>query len=244
MSRSGVGGHPNEEYGDAVDPVPLVAALEDARSVELALLDGLGDDQLLGEKAHFLEPPIWEMGHVGWFQEYWIGRHLDGAPSLLPRGDAIYDAFNVAYTRRWDHAFPSRRETLAYITEVLERSVRRLHARPATSRDAYFYTLAALHEDMHTENLALIIQTLGYGRPRLPGAYAALVPPPVDVDFVPHDVVVPGGRFCLGASADEPFVFDNEKWEHSVEVRPFRIAATPVTNAEFQRFVDDDGYRR
>ena len=48
----------------------------------------------------------------------------------------------------------------------------------------------------------------------------------------------------LGSTEAEGFVFDNEKWAHRVEVEPFRIAATPVTNAEFQRFVDDGGYRR
>ena len=56
----------------------LLDALLDARSVELQLLDDLTDAQMLGARAHFLEPPIWEMGHVGWFQEYWILRHLDG----------------------------------------------------------------------------------------------------------------------------------------------------------------------
>jgi formylglycine-generating enzyme required for sulfatase activity len=48
----------------------------------------------------------------------------------------------------------------------------------------------------------------------------------------------------LGADPDESFVFDNEKWAHPVEVAPFRIAATALTNAEFQAFVDDGGYRR
>jgi hypothetical protein len=43
------------------------------------------------------------MGHVGWFQEYWILRHLDGAKSLLAGSDGIYDAFNVSYTR-WEMA--------------------------------------------------------------------------------------------------------------------------------------------
>ena len=39
-------------------------------------------------------------------------------------------------------------------------------------------------------------------------------------------------------------MFDNEKWAHPVAVAPFRIAATPVTNAEYAAFVDDGGYRR
>jgi iron(II)-dependent oxidoreductase len=48
----------------------------------------------------------------------------------------------------------------------------------------------------------------------------------------------------LGATPDISFVFDNEKWAHPVEVAPFRISVTPVTNAGYQAFVDEGGYRR
>lgn len=219
----------------------LIGALLDTRAVELALLEHLSDDQLLGQRAHFLEPPIWEMGHVGWFQEQWISRRLDGHPTLLPGSDAIYDSFNVSYTKRWEHRFPSRRETCDYITAVLRRSVERLGSRSPTAAESHLYTLAAHHEDMHAENLILIVQTLGYARPRL---RLAATSPCVDPSYRPRDVVVPGGTFMLGATPDEPFVFDNEKWAHAVEVAPFAMASTPVTNAEFQAFVDDDGYRR
>lgn len=222
----------------------LLEALVDARKVELELLEGIAEAQMLGRKAHFLEPPIWEFGHVGWFQEYWILRHLDHAETLLPGSDGIYDSFNVSYKLRWDHAYPSRRETHAYITEVLNRTIGRLESREPTAQDAYFYALSALHEDMHTENLTLILQTLGYARPKLSVLDPARGDPPVNPAYRPHDVAIPGGAFLLGALPDEPFVFDNEKWAHPVEVKPFRISSTPVTNAEFVAFVDDDGYRR
>jgi iron(II)-dependent oxidoreductase len=220
----------------------LLDALTDARAVELELLDGLTDEQMLGTRAHFVEPPIWEMGHVGWFQEYWLLRHLGGAASLLPGSDDIYDSFHVSYRRRWDHRYPSRRATLRYISEVLERSVDRLGSEQASDKDAYFYTLAALHEDMHAENLTLILQTHGYHLPAVSLMNGAT--PSVDLAYRPHDVDVPGGMICLGGDPAEPFVFDNEKWEHRVHVAPFRISSTPVTNAEFQAFVDDGGYRR
>jgi iron(II)-dependent oxidoreductase len=121
----------------------LIDALVDARKVELELLEGIPDSQMLGTKAHFVEPPIWEFGHVGWFQEYWILRQLDGDETLLPGSDGIYDSFHVSYKVRWDHAFPSRRETRAYIGEVLKRSLGRLDSRQPTEREQYFYRLQA-----------------------------------------------------------------------------------------------------
>src|SRR5467141_3209165 len=162
----------------------LLAALLDARSVELQLLDDLTDAQMLGARGHFLEPPIWEMGHVGWFQEFWLLRGRGGADSILPGAYAIYDSFNVSYTRRWDHCFPSRAATLAYITEVLRRSVARLESREPRGDEAYFYTLAALHEDMHAENLTAILQTLGYVRPA--SLHPARGSPPIDREFHSH----------------------------------------------------------
>ena len=54
---------------------------------------------------------------------------------------------------------------------------------------------------------------------------------------------IPGGTFLIGANQDFPFVFDNEKWAHPVEVKTFRIARAPVTNREFLAFVEDGGYR-
>jgi iron(II)-dependent oxidoreductase len=222
----------------------LIQSLSDARSLELSLVNGLTDEEMLGPRGHFLEPPIWEIGHVGWFQEYWILRRLDGAEPLLSGSDAIYDSFHVSYKLRWDHAFPSRDKTLEYIAKVLQRCAQRIESRPPTNEERYFYTLAALHEDMHAENLAWILQTHGYRRPDLSAFQTAAASPAVDPDYRPHDVYVPGGTFMLGASPDEPFVFDNEKWAHPVEVKPFRIAATPVTNAEFEAFVNDAGYQR
>src|SRR5438132_11620150 len=84
----------------------LLDALLDARRVELALLDDLSDAQMLGPRGHFLEPPIWEMGHVGWFQEYWLLRRLDGADPLLPGPDEIHDSFNLSYPERRGPRFP------------------------------------------------------------------------------------------------------------------------------------------
>ena len=50
--------------------------------------------------------------------------------------------------------------------------------------------------------------------------------------------------FRSGARENGGFVFDNEKWAHEVEIRPFRMARLAVTNAEFAAFVEAGGYAR
>jgi len=171
-------------------------------------------------------------------------RHLGGAKPILDGSDSIYDSFNVSYRLRWAHAYPSRQKTLEYVSEVLERSIGRLEQGQLSERDAYFYTLAALHEDMHAENLTMVLASLRYALPQLSQFDPAAANPPVDESWKPHDVAVPKGAFLLGAAHDEPFVFDNEKWAHEVTVPAFRISAAAVTSGDFRAFVDDGGYSR
>ena len=55
----------------------LLADLCDARRRELALVADLDARQLVALPDRRIEPPLWELGHVGWFQERWIARNAD-----------------------------------------------------------------------------------------------------------------------------------------------------------------------
>ena len=223
--------------GASTNAADLLEDLREARVSELALFTDLTEDQLLGPEQHFLEPPIWELGHVGWFQEYWLLRELGGAKPIIEGADAIYDAFNVSYKLRRVHDFPTRDETLEYLQTVLERSVDRLDARRLDLRERYFYWLAAQHEYMHSENLCMVRQTLGYARPKFEEREVV-----TDPNFEPKDVDIAGGICSIGAPNNDAFVFDNEMWAHQVRIEPFRIANAPVTNRQFVEFIEDGGY--
>jgi iron(II)-dependent oxidoreductase len=220
----------------------LCHLLEERRAHELELITDLTDEQLRGVSMRDVERPIWELGHVGWFQEYWILRHLDGADSLMVGSDALYDSAKTYTHERGELAFPSRSETIAYTSTILRRCVERLSSREPTPEELYFYLLSIFHEDMHSETLTFIRQTLGYLRPGVSTSGDDEFLFDIDSDFRFHDVDMLGGTFRLGADADAPFVFDNEKWGHTVEVEPFSISATAVTNAEFVEFVEVGGY--
>jgi iron(II)-dependent oxidoreductase len=149
----------------------------------------------------------------------------------------------VAHDDRWDLPLPSLAGTIAYLDAVQDALLARLDTDLANENDSYFYQLVTFHEDMHDEAFAYARQTLGYPPPRF-GRWADGAPPDAEMGSLLGDATVPGGRFVLGADADAPFVFDNEKWGHEHAVEPFRIARAPVTNREFVAFVDDRGYAR
>jgi ergothioneine biosynthesis protein EgtB len=198
---------------------------------------------LFGPKLAIVNPVLWELGHVAWFQERWCLRlRSDESPSnsLLGGADAIYDSAAVAHDVRWDLPLPSLSATLDYQDRVLERVLDRLERRAEDPWFLYFVQLVLFHEDMHAEAFHYTRQTLGYANPfdemsqHGKGSETGLAG---DADFR-------GGAFLLGAERNSGFHFDNEKWAHPVEVQPFCISRTPVTNAQFLDFVRDGGYRR
>lgn len=220
---------------------PLIAHMRAFRARTLALVGDLDDRQMIGPRLAIVNPPLWEIGHIAWFTEFWVLRHLKGQKTLLSKGDELYNSTDVAHDTRWELLLPSRERTLAYMSEVMERAVEQIEGRRELSaEELYFYLLAVFHEGMHAEALAYTRQTLAYAAPLIAGQ--AAVRKAVESPCA-GEVEIPGGRFLIGATADFPFVFDNEKWAHVVEVKPFRISKTAVTNGEFLAFVEDGGYR-
>jgi iron(II)-dependent oxidoreductase len=199
---------------------------------------GLEGERLLGPQLAIVNPPLWEIGHVGWFQEHWCLRWRgDGtlAASILPNAEKLYDSSNVAHDTRWDLPLPNLAATRAYLAAVLEKTLERLAREPENERLRYFVRLCTLHEDMHAEALHYTHQTLGY--PDLEFGVRAAINSGPD-----PDLAFPGGTIRLGAErGEERFIFDNEKWAHDVEVAPFAIAARPVSNAQYLEYVDDGG---
>ena len=227
-----------------MDPYALIADLRATRAHTRAVADDLGGAREYGPLLAIVNPPRWEVGHLGWFQEYWCLRRRsrglyapERSDSILPNADGFYNSATVPHDSRWMLPLPAFDETLRYRDAVHARVVERIgsHCDPD---DAYFAQLVVRHEDMHAEAFHYTRQTLGYEAPSVlrRGHPAG--------ERLAGDAEIRGGEFVLGAAEGDDFVFDNEKWAHPVVVPRFRMARTAVTNAEFSAFLDADGYRR
>ena len=246
-----------------MDLVELRLAVADASQCGIELLADLDDQQLIGPQLETVNPLLWELGHTAWFQEQWVLRHACGRPPIREDGDALWDSSTVAHAMRWELPLPSHDSTLAYAKEVRERVLEAISGATPSRGLLYFVMLSVFHQDMHNEAFTYTRQTLGYPAPQLE------LPPTVTeggenepakeatetdkagkadeaeaVGEIGDDVSIEGGSFSIGARGEEPFIFDNEKWAHEVELAPFGIARHATSQAEFACFVDDGGYTR
>ena len=208
----------------------------------LELVDDLTDEQMVGPLLPTVNPLIWEIGHIAWFQELFVLRRACGHNPILAYGDAIYDSGAIPHDTRWRLVLPDRADTTRYVRTVAERVAEEVTAGSATDVTRHFARYTVHHHDTHSEALTYTRQTLGLPMPKLPGLTGTGVPFAPNGEARRGDVSFGGDRFVLGALLADPFVYDNEKWAHPVDVAPFAMSRTPVTQAEFAEFVDDGGY--
>ena len=191
-----------------------------------------------------LNPPLWELGHVGWFQEWWIGRNLQRQKgrrcdphalrlaSIEPRSDSWWDSTQVPHDSRWALDLPSLGDIKGYLLETLESTLELLEKTPDQDDALYFFRLALFHEDMHGEAFAYMAQTLG-----LPLTLPMPGPAPAR-----EALLLPACLWQLGCADSPGFSFDNERPQAPVQVPEFEIDAQVVNWSQFMEFVEDGGY--
>jgi iron(II)-dependent oxidoreductase len=243
----------------AADRQALAQHLASARARTLALF--AASRRALGGRLSVpctpeLNPPIWELGHVGWFADWWIGRnpqrHLGTrADPSTPRtparqaarglnADALYDSSHVPHDARWQRPLPDADTTVQDLQASLQETLRLLADAADTDDGLYFFRLALFHEDMHAEAAEYMAQTLEYdpfsagAEPHAPALIAAPGEPLLHVPATNWSMGEPGPGFA----------FDNELGSHTQEVAAFQIDAAPVTWARFLPFVMAGGYEQ
>src|SRR6266849_11163921 len=69
----------------------LAGQLRDTRTRTSLLTEDLSTRQLMGPMLPIVNPVLWEIGHVGWFHEYWTLRRAHGDVPLLDRADLLWN---------------------------------------------------------------------------------------------------------------------------------------------------------
>jgi iron(II)-dependent oxidoreductase len=217
----------------------VVRDLERARNRTLGLTD-LDEPILVAQHDPLMSPLVWDLAHVGQQEELWLLRGGNPArPGMLdPEVDSLYDAFKHPRAERPALPLLPPVEARAYDYEVRGRVLDLLERAP--EEDLFTAAMVVQHEEQHDETMLATLQ-LRQGPPVLLPRRA--LPPGRTVER--DRVFVAGGPFTLGVdAAAEPCSLDNERPAHTVDVPPFWIGRTPVTNRQWREFIGEDGYRR
>ena len=231
-------------------PADLAATWAHTRARLLRLFDAYEAALPVGLPVPYtteLNPPRWELGHIGWFEEFWISRNPQrlhgtradpdvsrGVP-LLHAADALYHSSKVAHTTRWHLALPDAARTRRYVAQVHERTAALLAEASHDDAALYFYRLAQVHEAMHLEAWAYMAQHLALDIADVVGADG---PAATVASGAMH---FDAARITLGSSGGG-FAFDNELGAHEVELGAFTIDCAPVTWGAYLPFIDAGGY--
>jgi gamma-glutamyl hercynylcysteine S-oxide synthase len=216
--------------------------LAEARERTLELVEPLSEEQLNRVYSPILSPLAWDLGHIANFEELWLVQTIGDREPMRGELGRLYDA--IENPRKIRNELPILRgpELRSYMAGVRDRTLDVLDGLDLETtddpllRDGFVYELIVAHEHQHNETMLQLLQMVESYEPvrRDPGPASEPVPDG------PEMVLVEGGPVEIGAGP-AGFAYDNERPRHTVELAPFWIDRTPVTNAAFAQFVDETG---
>jgi gamma-glutamyl hercynylcysteine S-oxide synthase len=231
----------------------LAAGLRDVRSRSLAIFDAyVAAEALSVPHSEELNPPLWELGHIGWFQELWIGRNPQRdagiayhhararAPSMLTQGDAWYDSSQVAHTARWHLPLLAPADCKSYLAATLAQTLALLAAADQSDDALYFYRLVLFHEAMHLEAAVYMAQALGLPLEHLWDTINTVAARAL-FTWANGQFSIKNTVWTLGSTASSGFAFDNELGAYTVPLKAFEIDARSVSWGDYLRYVHSTG---
>jgi gamma-glutamyl hercynylcysteine S-oxide synthase len=231
----------------------IADGLQALRAKTLEVFDAyVAADRLSVPYADELNPPLWELGHIGWFQEYWIGRnqqrHLGiqhdvnhaRLPSILAEADSLYDSGRVSHNARWHLQLLGPVSCKAYLATTLQQTLDLLVQAGNSDDELYFYRLVMFHEAMHLEAAVYMAQALGIevmGNDYLGKIATNNIALQAINTLAVCRISLEKQIFSLG-SITSGFVFDNELSAQVVELNMFEIDSRCVNWGEYLNFVE------
>jgi len=224
------------QYGAEPTVEILLTRLQRTVKITQAIMRSLSAGQEMVSVSENLNPPYWEFGHLIWFHEFWVHRMgIVSSPSFLDEADTLFNSSELAHDDRWKVTLPSIHRLYDYLECVMYKTYAILRSGSISRDQAYFIQLALFHQDMHNEAFAYMWQSLAYAWPI---AKDEEVPLSKELFSKSQYIHIPAGEFLLGSPRNSGFIFDNEKWQHSVHMPSFSVTSHAVSNADYLKYIE------
>jgi len=217
------------------------------RKQSLTICEPLTTEDYVVQPADVASPPKWHLAHITWFFETFILRKF--YPNYRPFDEQYIYLFNSYYESVGEHFFrPNRghlsRPTVSEIKEYrkyVDSYMQELLAKANLSDELKnLIEIGLNHEQQHQELLFMDIKYILGHNPTFP-AYSdeSLLKSLTSTDQILN---IPEGVYEIGYNGDG-FCYDNERNRHKVYLNSYQIHSKPVTNGEYLKFVEANGYQ-
>ena len=235
------------DFNSSSSAQDAINRFQQVRRQTLALTEGLSAEDMVVQSMPDASPLKWHLAHTSWFFEHFLLQPFCENYSLFNDDysylfNSYYDAIGPRHARpaRGLLTRPPLQDILAYRQHIEQHMVALLQRQ--LPQVAELLTIGLQHEMQHQELMLTDLLHLLSANPLAPAMQQQIAKPGNTQPSAPQMLSHDGGLLQIGAPATG-FSYDNEKPRHSFYLQPFKLASRPVTNCEWQQFIDDGGYQ-
>jgi ergothioneine biosynthesis protein EgtB len=209
----------------------------------------LSPEDMMVQSCAEASPAKWHLAHTTWFFETFLLREfLPGYREFHPDFRWLFNSYYNSVSDqpekklRASFSRPPVETIFEYRCHVQE-GIQRLLASNPPEEVTRRIVLGLHHEQQHQELLAYDIKHAFWTNPLRPPYSNGPVDFHAPSTAKPEWIEYEGGLFDIGFAGDA-FAFDNELPRHPEYLRPFELASTLITCADYLQFIHDGGYQR
>ncbi len=234
------------------DAGALARQYREVRSASDAFAATLLPEDMVIQTMPDVSPTKWHLAHTSWFFETFLLKS-EKNPDAYAECDPLYGyLFNSYYVSVGDRHCRMKRGTISrptiddvrdyrrHVDRHMARLLDRLANDAALASDlAPLVEVGLHHEQQHQELMATDIKHVFACNPTYPKLHDQPIPggEPTDLKWLE----LPEGVVEIGHDG-RGFAYDNEGPRHKAYLHGGSIASRPVTNRDWQAFIDDGGY--
>lgn len=202
--------------------------------------------KLEDSEKHNMNPMLWEFGHFLSFWENLIIKNLIGTSNKLKNYKYIfnseyYDSFKLSKKNRYHYYddlinIRELKEKMYHLENLIIEHIN-LNFNKVNS---YLIYLGLLHQHMHNESFIFSLNQIDFNSINFTNNY--------DYNEIIENIKfinIKGGEYNQGSDYNsEYFYFDNEFPMFKVIIEDFTVSENPITNYQFIKFIENDGYNK
>jgi ergothioneine biosynthesis protein EgtB len=241
----------NDEAERVLSREHLLNKFKYVRNFSLEICKPLITEDYVIQSMPDVSPTKWHLSHTSWFFETFVLKEASGSyKSLHPQYAYLFNSYYIQAGERFERpkrgllSRPAVKEVIQYREYVDKNMISFLESsdEDTFNKLAQVIEIGLHHEQQHQELMLTDIKHVFSINPLHPvyvekeDKHREIIP---QIKWVSFEE----GIYKIGNSG-KGFTYDNETPQHNEYLESFSMASRLITNGEYIKFIEDEGYRR